>query len=150
MDALSQVISSLKAEDQVNVTWQGDFAGELIEADPVLLRTVFSNLLDNAIKYSKDASQVELVAELLMFEGRDGFRLRICNNIGETGLPDPARVFEKYYRGRDASRVTGSGLGLYIVRNFVNRMGGNVRCEVTETPNKEVCFELWLPKTSLL
>lgn len=150
VDVLDQVISSLKAEDQVKVTWHGDIEGELIEADPVLLRTVLSNLLDNAIKYSKDSSHVGLVAEPSVFEGRDGFRLRICNNIGATGLPDPARVFEKYYRGRDASRVSGSGLGLYIVHNFVRRMGGNVGCEVTETPNKEVCFELWLPKTSLL
>lgn len=53
----------------------------------------------------------------------------VTNAVGRSGLPDPERVFEKYYRSPKASYRSGSGLGLYLVLGLVQEMGGNLRYE---------------------
>jgi signal transduction histidine kinase len=95
-----------------------------VEADPMQLRQVLDNLLDNAIKYSPDGGQLELELEHL-----DG-RVRFAVRDEGLGIPprEQQRIFEKFYRlDPNMTRgIGGTGLGLYICRELVRRLRGRI------------------------
>ena len=64
------------------------------------------------------------------------------NDAGQAGLPDPAKVFQKYYRSHRAQSQIGSGLGLYLVQGLVRLLGGGIAYEPL---SNRVRFRLWLP-----
>ena len=50
----------------------------------------------------------------------------MANEPGVAGWPDADKVFEKYYRSPNARRMAGTGLGLYLVRSLVHKLGAKV------------------------
>jgi PAS domain S-box-containing protein len=111
--------------------------GDLVAlADETKLRQVLVNLVDNAVKYSPDGGAVTI--EL----GRDGDRLRLAVRDEGLGIPaaEQERIFEKFYRlDPGLTRgVGGSGLGLYICRELVTRMGGSLT--VRSAPGEGATF----------
>lgn len=121
---------------------QIDSDAPFVMADPLFLNTVLVNLLDNALKYAPSLSPVSIDVQRAEESGKLGLAVTISNQAGSSGLPDPQRVFDKYYRSDGASRFSGSGLGLYIVHNLAGMMGGSVNIEID---NNRVSFLLWLP-----
>jgi len=111
-----------------------------VAADPDGLRQELVNLVENAIKYSPEGGRVEL--ELAQSDGRVRFAVR------DAGLGIPAseheRIFEKFFRlDPNLSRgVGGTGLGLYISREIVRRMGGRIRVESEPGSGSTFSFEL--------
>lgn len=109
--------------------------------DPDVLKQVFSNLLENAIKYSPEHSTVtikslEVGGEIVVQFADQG------PGIAEDEL---AHVFMKFFRSRHAkaSPVKGSGLGLYLAKYFVELHDG--RIEVASSPGKGSTFTVKLP-----
>ncbi|MBV9959530.1 MAG: CHASE2 domain-containing protein, partial [Acidobacteria bacterium] len=92
--------------------------------DAQMLTQAISNLLSNAIKYSPHASQIELGTK------SEGAQLSLYVRDEGYGIPPEARerVFEKFYRlERDAqSETVGTGLGLPLVKEIVERHGGHI------------------------
>jgi len=113
-----------------------------ITSDCVLLAVLFGNLIDNALKYSPEDSRIEVDVAPLEDGGRPGVRLAIANLPGRAGLPDPDRVFAKFYRSAGAQSSSGSGLGLYIVRGIADLLGGRI---VYRAVDGKARFALWLP-----
>ncbi len=116
--------------------------GMVVHTDPSRLRQVVVNLLDNAVKYSPGGGRVELrVAE------RDG---SVAIEVADQGIgiPEEAqeRIFEKFVRLDPEMRrgVGGSGLGLYISQELVERMGGRLR--VASQPGRGSTFTVLLPR----
>ena len=100
-----------------------------VAADPGQLRQVLGNLVDNAIKYSPGGGRVAL-------EVADGdATIRFSVTDGGIGMPrsELRRIFEKFYRlDPDMTRgIGGTGLGLYISRELVQRMAGTISVEST-------------------
>ncbi len=93
-------------------------------ADPQDVAHVLDNLVDNAIRYSPDGSEVTVEAER-----RDGSSVLLVSDTGPGIPPDErARIFERFYRGTTGRHAgPGSGLGLAIVAALVERWGGEVR-----------------------
>jgi len=93
-----------------------------VTADPALLRQVFDNLLDNAVKYSPPDSVVSVTGGT-----EAGFAVVTVADRG-IGLPerDRERLFERYYRADNTGGVPGTGVGLHIVRVLVELHGGTV------------------------
>jgi two-component system, OmpR family, phosphate regulon sensor histidine kinase PhoR len=98
-----------------------------VAADADKLRQVLGNLVGNAVKYSPDGGRIEV---------KLGPRERnLCITVRDEGLgiaePELGRIFEKFYRvDPNMTRgVSGSGLGLYICRELVRRMGGSIWVE---------------------
>jgi signal transduction histidine kinase len=95
--------------------------------DAPRLQQVLINLLDNAVKYSPNGGTVMIRAE------RAGERVTISVADQGAGIPegDRARVFEKFFRGDPSHRLVpgGTGLGLYISRELVLRMGGRIEVD---------------------
>ncbi len=113
-----------------------------VTTDPQLLRNVLRNLIDNAFKYAASDSPIGIHAQAATHNEVSGVRVAVRNEVGLAGLPDTDRVFEKYYRSPGAYRKTGSGLGLYLVKSYMQLLGGQVTYSVAGT---HVEFALWIP-----
>jgi PAS domain S-box-containing protein len=122
----------LRAPEQIELRLEQNGTPAVALADEDKLRQVLVNLLDNAIKYSPDGGDV--VVELAGGHGR----VRLAVRDHGLGIPadEQERIFEKFYRLDPALTrgVGGSGLGLFISRELVSRMGGSltVRSEAGE------------------
>jgi two-component system, OmpR family, sensor histidine kinase SenX3 len=103
-------------------------AGAKVSGDVDELRAAFSNLLDNAVKYSDD--QVSVSVELAAIDEK-----RVAVKVADKGIGIPnaqlKRIFKRFYRvpGLFMARVKGTGLGLFIVRSVVEKHGGRVFAE---------------------
>lgn len=114
-----------------------------LEYDETFLRIIFKNLIENALKYSPTNSDVTLEwTPVLVSAGAQELKIRVSNYIGREGVPDGDKVFDKYYRTPGAQRSTGSGLGLYLVRELVELLEGRIVFTATET---QIIFTLYLP-----
>lgn len=96
-----------------------------VRGDSNEIGLIFSNLLQNAVKYSDDPVDVRVGVS----ETQDG-RVRVEITDRGVGIPkgELGKVFQRFYQaGRDVQRkAAGVGLGLFIVRNLVRRQGGRV------------------------
>jgi PAS domain S-box-containing protein len=111
-----------------------------VAADPDKVSQVLSNLLENAVKYSPDGGEIELRLEPV------GRSLRFSVRDQGIGIPPPEqdRIFEKFYRlDPDLTRgVGGTGLGLYICREVIRRMGGRIWVQSREGRGSTFFFDL--------
>lgn len=115
----------------------------VVYASPVDLNIIFRNLLDNAVKYGGDPPQVRVAVA----KTEDARALvRIADN--GLGIPPNLRrkIFGRFVRlGDELERSqTGTGLGLYLVRNLVRKLGGTVRITDRESDAGTV-FEVIFP-----
>lgn len=110
--------------------------------DVQLFRVIVSNLIDNALQYGALNRPVEISASAAEQRQRPGIRIDVSNAPGAGGVPDPKRVFRKYYRGVAATSKTGSGLGLHIAEGFARKLGGSLTYQPT---GDRVKFSLWIP-----
>jgi signal transduction histidine kinase len=113
-----------------------------VQTDPQLLSIALNNLVDNALKYAAPQSAIRISACHQAHKRHDGILMTVTNAAGSVGMPDPGKVFKKYYRGARAHSMTGSGLGLYLVHTVARLLGGWVRYAPQA---QEVRFELWVP-----
>ncbi|MCC7404813.1 MAG: CHASE2 domain-containing protein [Bdellovibrionales bacterium] len=98
----------------------------LIEIDSLLIREVILNLVENAIKYTPNGGTV------LILSREDDDTVRVV--VQDTGVgiapAEQQRVFEKFVRGQQHTHNTkGTGLGLYLVKYFIELHGGNIKME---------------------
>lgn len=109
-------------------------------ADPVKLKEVVLNILTNAIKYNRPGGRIDVT--LLVLEGTAIIEFR------DTGYGIPRdendKVFEKFFRSSTArtKQVVGTGLGLFITKMWVEKMGGKIALSSTEGFGTTVAFSL--------
>jgi signal transduction histidine kinase len=117
--------------------------GAVVEGDADGLRTVLSNVLDNAVKYSRD--EVHVAVEVCT-----PTPTTVCVRVTDRGLGIPQaqlkRIFRRFHRFQwRGSKVKGTGLGLYIVRSIVKQHGGRVHA-ASEGEGKGSTFTIELPR----
>jgi signal transduction histidine kinase len=151
----SCVKSELTAAEKRQHTLRIEPSGEVppICADPKALRRVVSNLIENSIKYTADGGLITLSAQV----GENDF---ISISVADNGRGIPPEdlpvLFNKFHRGKpvransttdedflEDADVSGVGLGLYLGKNVIERMGGRITVE-TEV-GKGSRFDLHLP-----
>jgi signal transduction histidine kinase len=113
-----------------------------VDTDPMILRMIVANLLDNACKYGAPDQPVTLHLTARSREGQNWQCLRVTNRPCQNNWPDPEKLFEKYYRAPQSHEHSGSGLGLYLSNRLAEQLGGTLRYHPTSS---EIGFELWIP-----
>ena len=113
-----------------------------INTDPFILGRILNNLIHNALQYSPPDSTITLQGFADRRHGKSGITIRCSNRLSSGSSFDPSKVFDKYYRGPEGMSLSGAGLGLWLVRSFVEILSGDIRCRVE---GREVLFMLWLP-----
>jgi signal transduction histidine kinase/FixJ family two-component response regulator len=116
-----------------------------IQADPLALESIFGNLVTNAIAYTPDGGHIRVDVDMAGVH----VRVRVVDN--GFGIPEKhlSRIFERFYRVKDENTryITGTGLGLPIVKGLLDAMGGII--EVQSTPGEGSVFTVLLPASPI-
>ncbi|HOX82950.1 MAG TPA: HAMP domain-containing sensor histidine kinase, partial [Chryseolinea sp.] len=107
-----------------------------------IINTIVQNLIENAIKYSR--KEIEPFVDIKVFTSQN--HITICVEDNGQGIPEKHlnRIFDMFYRAND--KAQGSGLGLYILKRAIERLGGNI--EVKSTFQVGSTFTVKLPLQS--
>jgi signal transduction histidine kinase len=131
------------AADTMAMSVATQAADLFVDGDADELRTALSNLLDNAVKYSRDTVQVSVEVAA---PSPDTVWVRVKDR--GVGIPRAQlkRIFNRFYRFQTRGvKVKGTGLGLYIVRSIVRQHGGRVFA-ASEGEGKGATFTVELPR----
>ncbi|MCP4545781.1 MAG: PAS domain S-box protein [bacterium] len=111
-----------------------------------LLRQVMVNLVDNAIKYSRDGTEIMIRG---FFAGpKEGRAFEVSNRGIRISQKDRAQVFARGYRSKQAAALVpdGTGLGLWLVKKIAEAHGAKVRCtEVSDNGEERTTFQIFFP-----
>lgn len=99
------------------------------ELDAHLLKSSIINLISNAIKYSGEDTFIEFSTEI------NDIECIICVKDNGIGIPeeDQKNLFEPFFRAHNTGNIPGTGLGLNIVKRYINLMGGHMECQSAMT-----------------
>jgi two-component system, OmpR family, sensor histidine kinase SenX3 len=125
-DSIEQIRTRYNFDENIiSFVKAGDFS---IIGDANELQTVFTNLLDNAVKYSD--KDVKISVELKDFDEKYA-EIQIKDNGAGIAKPQLKRIFRRFYRipSLSTQKAKGTGLGLFIVRFIVKKHGGKIFAE---------------------
>lgn len=141
---LKELADKFIAQSTKEVRFAFDLKVEEVYAEAEYLKEIFSNLIDNAIKYSKESVEIRISSE-----NRDSNTIIRVHDNG-LGIADKyqRRIFNKYERGAAERRIrkggaAGFGLGLNFVQQVVEAHGGNITVNSIEREYTE--FIIYLP-----
>jgi PAS domain S-box-containing protein len=113
---------------------------KIVSGDRDRLEQVLGNLLENAVKYSPDGSDITVTVD----DRGDSFLTAVCDR--GIGIPadELGQVFERFHRGRQVSSTNygGLGLGLYITKQIIERHGGTIWVDSKEGQGTTFYFSL--------
>lgn len=115
----------------------------ILSGDAAELQTAFTNLLDNAVKYSAEAPKISVRVKK---SGERKVQIFFKDNGIGLDTDEMKRVFKRFYRVSNASTQDkkGTGLGLFIVRSIIEKHGGKIRAD-SKGEGKGSTFIIQLP-----
>jgi PAS domain S-box-containing protein len=116
----------------------------IVVSDNKILGNILLNLLSNASKYSASDKEIEISASVTP----KTFSIEVKDK--GMGIPEEAQknLFTKFYRGQNALHIQGTGLGLHIVKNYVELLGGSIHFASRE--KEGTTFHLEFPNSDLV
>jgi len=134
---IDEVVNDLK--DKQRIVLQLSLKKIMINHDKKIIRTIWQNLITNAIKYSPENG--EIIVHLLALGDR--FILSVKDN--GIGIPENEQknLFERFYRANNASNIQGTGIGLNIIKKYIELLGGSIT--FTSILNEGTTFTVNLP-----
>lgn len=144
-EVLQQIVDSMKLQFEkyaARVDFDSIGADFTVQGDMTHLTSVVYNLIDNALKYSKEEPEINI-----KLEQQNGQLTFIVQDNGIGIAPEhQARIFEKFYRvtSGDVHNTKGHGLGLSYVANVVKKHGGSIA--VASELGRGSCFTVHLPR----
>lgn len=148
-DLINTAINNMKLpveEKQGKIEVSLEATNDLIIADEVHFTNLVNNLLDNAVKYSKE----NLVIKLCTMNVNHHFRIKVEDNGIGMNKETLHRIFEKFYRAHTGNihNVKGFGLGLSYVKTIVHAHHGKIKAE--STLGKGSCFIIDMPQKNIV
>lgn len=134
-------LSGLAKERNVSITSKLSDKTIKVKLDPDRLKQIIGNLLSNAIKYNNKGGKIIITLK----ENKSNFEITVKDN--GIGIPkeEQKNIFTKFYRAKNAwnSETEGSGLGLYVVKEYITNWGGKIG--FTSQKDKGTQFHLTIP-----
>ena len=142
-DEVVRELSVIASDKDIKLSFltrgQGSFS---VRTDSLIIKEVLINLITNAIKYTPEKGQVELMVR----PRRDDIILEVRDS--GWGIPkyEQEQIFSKFFRGQNIVKreTTGTGLGLYLVKGLVEALGGKIW--FTSSEEKGTTFYVSLPR----
>ena len=146
-ELLNQVIKSMQLQAEARggtIATKFSARNVYVSADLQFLPVVFMNLIDNAIKYSDRAPEIEVET----FDSQNGIQVTVKDNGIGMDAGTLKQVFEKFYRVPTGNlhQVKGFGLGLSYARAIVVAHGGTI--SASSVPGSGSAFKVELPSSS--
>lgn len=135
VDFCQQIIAEFEQTNgDRQIRFNCDLTEIKVKIDGRLIRSIIVNLLSNAVKYSPQKAEIRLELE------KQSDRLVVAIEDRGIGIPrrDKSRIFEPFHRGKNVSNIPGTGLGLHIVKKFVNILGGEIKITSQENEGTKV------------
>ncbi len=130
-----------KAKNQTLTLQKADQNLPPVKADPLTLESIFGNLITNAINYTGEGGRITVAIDL------SGIHIRVQVIDNGFGIEERhlEKIFERFYRVKNEKTryITGTGLGLPIVKGLVDSLGGFI--SVQSTPGQGSTFTVLLP-----
>ncbi len=120
---LIEEMQMITKQNQV-IVYQHTGISSCVHLDPALLKNSIINLISNAIKYSGENTFIEFITELSNSE----LTMTVKDNGIGIPLEEQKNLFEPFFRAHNTGNIPGTGLGLNIVKRYVELMGGTVHC----------------------
>jgi signal transduction histidine kinase len=132
-EVIREVRSKSPAYQGTVITGDGE---AVVWSDLHLLQTVLLNLLDNAYKYQSVGGVVQIRITPIRWAQDPDQRIQIdvINSIDPRQMPDPDRMFQKFYRAATSQQISGTGLGLFIVKGLVTLLGAHIQAGIEPGP----------------
>lgn len=102
----------------------------VIDADAKMIVRMLNNLISNALKYGRGATEIDLIANKV---NNEFVELRVENNGEQIPKKSLQKIFDRFYRVESSRnlKTSGTGLGLAITKSIVDLHGGNIKCQST-------------------
>ncbi len=102
----------------------------VIDADAKMIVRMLNNLISNALKYGRGATEIDLIANKV---NNEFVELRVENNGEQIPKKSLQKIFDRFYRVESSRNLKtgGTGLGLAITKSIVDLHGGNIKCQST-------------------
>ena len=112
----------------------------MVESDYVLLQLIFRNLIENAIKYRMD-SESSITININRF-AENILRIDISNSLDKNITVNLEKIFDMYYRGANIKNEPGMGVGLWITREIVKKIKGEIN---VSRDGDRIIFSVYIP-----
>ena len=119
-DIVDEMKVMLKNKQQIIYNHTGD---ELIESDNKLLKNLLINLISNAIKFSDEGKNIYVSSEV----NQNATILSVSDEGIGISEEDQEHLFSSFFRGKNAMNIQGTGLGLHIVKRYLDLLNGEVK-----------------------
>jgi len=138
LEVMDDLHGILKSDQDIAYAYEGP--SDTVFLDAKMVKNVLINLLSNAIKYSEPGTTITLAIQM----GAEGVRLEVTDQ--GIGIPEEEQqhLFTRFFRAHNVENIQGTGLGLNIVKRYVDLMGGQITYE--SRLGEGTTFAVRLPK----
>ncbi len=130
------IVQTTADQHTIEVTGEASLPAEV---DGLHVEQVLLNLLDNAVKYTPAGGTIEVRVERA---SEATARVMVCDSGPGIPADERERIFDQFFRTRDAVRAPGMGLGLYLAKEIVDRHGGRLWAQFPECGGTCMVVEL--------
>ena len=122
-ETIVETVSDMKLHLKAGQYFSFEFEGiETQHTDKKLLKNILINLLSNAIKFSGEGAEIKLMCQA----GEEDTSICIIDQGIGISEKDQKHLFSSFFRGTNANNIQGTGLGLHIVKRYIDLLGGTV------------------------
>ena len=140
LETIDEMKGLLKKGQQFSYRHQGV---DEFDSDRKLIKNIVMNLSTNAIKFSAEGKQIFILSNGFA----DRFELVVTDEGIGISEEDKQHLFSSFYRGKNAQNIQGTGLGLHIVKRYLELLGGSI--EVQSQVEKGTTFIVTIPASNL-
>ena len=129
----------------IDLNFSSDLEEGVVEVDDQQLKTILTNLISNALKFTHEGGTIEILARPQISEEKNGIAISVKDSGIGIKEQDLSRIFERYYKVEDQYGInqSGMGVGLAMCKELVHLMEGEIH--VTSKWNSGTVFTVWLP-----